>query len=209
MTVEPPSAEALSPEATKVDPSVNPSVASAVECIVCREPIKPQAQICIHCKSAQNWTRHVIRWSVLVGGLLTLLPLWSGAWSLNKLAFPRHHVDIRIQPIKCAVDTVELAITNRGDRAGFVGDFNLDVEVNRKTLNHFILAPKNQEATLLKPSDTVRLSLEPQSADVAVSLPALPKHSTDICEYHISTQVNAFDNLPTTSDIFCACPTGV
>jgi predicted nucleic acid-binding Zn ribbon protein len=175
----------------------------SVPCIVCREAIKPGAQVCIHCDSAQDWTRHVARWSTFGAAILALLPLWSGASSLRQLAFPRHGAEVHVRPVRCTPDQIDLAVTNSGDRPAILVDFTLEVRSDGTPLKQYALVPKSVDSRLLKPDDTFILGLEPRTEGAPVTVPTV---STKVCEYRARVRIEGFSENPDDVTVTCACP---
>jgi len=172
-------------------------------CIVCHEAIRRGARLCIHCESAQDWTRHILRWTGVWTAVLALLPLWSGALALLEIAFPNHKAEVKFQPISCTKDAVILAVTNTGDRPGIISKSVLTMWVgNQITEAKFDLMPATKQR-VVRPGQTFTLQLGPQVEGTSSTLPSGRSKS---CEYRIETQVDAFDlgSYPVT--VKCPCP---
>src|SRR6185295_5160288 len=137
--------------------------ADTIPCVVCREPIRRGAHRCIHCQSAQDWTRYVARWSSFWTAVLALVPLWSGALALRQLAFPDHRPNVRIRPIACTEQGLVLAITNSGKGPGLFGESTLRVEVGGQAASETFALMPAADQRIAMPDTTSTLRLEPRS----------------------------------------------
>lgn|GEM_PF-4294979 len=178
--------------------------ADSKPCIACRESIQRDASVCVHCKSAQDWTRHILRWTAVWTAALALLPLWSGALALREIAFPNHKAAVKFHPISCTKEVVILAVTNSGDRPGIISEFSLNILVdNRLAKETFDLIPRTERRVVL-PGETFTLELEPRVEGVLAPLPT-PKRFLKTCEYRILTRVAAFDLSAYPTTVSCPC----
>lgn len=106
-------------------------VTAQLLCRECRNPLPEGARKCTNCSSYQDWRRFVFTWSGLFTAMLALVPLWSGAYSLWKLAFPRP-ADVRISIAACKPDRVLTYLNNSGETAAMLGQPRLEFEENGK-----------------------------------------------------------------------------
>jgi len=90
-------------------------------CKVCCSPIPPKARKCIKCGSYQDWTRHLLRLGVVVGGFLTLTPLWNISKSLTTLVTPQQKAaKLQVAVAGCTADEVRVFFENNGQISGIV-----------------------------------------------------------------------------------------
>ena len=172
--------------------------AGAVPCVVCREDIRAGAALCIHCKSPQGWTRHLARWSAIVGAVVGLSSLVSGAVSLAKLV----PADARITaiPIACSRETVTVALGNAGDKAGVAESITLQGS------KPVVLSPREGDA---KPLIGGRQSSVIAYAYRERRTPApLPQPSGDKCKYRLTLNTIDFAGKKLASDFECDCSSG-
>jgi hypothetical protein len=173
-------------------------------CVVYREPIRRGASRCVHCQSAQDWTRYVARWSSFWTAVLALVPLWSGAFALRQLAFPDHRPQVKIRPIACTEQGLVLAVTNSGKGPGLVGESSLHVEVGgRAAAETFDLIPAGERIAM--PDSTWTLKLEPRVRGTTALLPTTNGHESP-CEYRGAIRVDAFEGPGSTIPLRCPCP---
>ena len=170
-------------------------------CKACQELIKPKAKVCIHCGGSQGWTRNLFRWSAILAAAAAIIPLWSAALSLREL-LPRR-ADLRVFPISCNVNEINLAVSNLGGQPGVLGEgeFLLFIGGENKPFNFKLSSEDKQE--IIIPGDAVILSLKPSIAGVSSKLPAYPSKIEE-CFYQII--VSTYDFKGNTSKISVSCP---
>lgn len=178
-------------------------VRGTVPCIVCKEPIHRGARICTQCKSWQDWTRHLTRWSTTIAAALAIVPLWTGAVSLYKIAF-HHAAEIKIQALTCDISAVTLVVTNSGDRAGILGSSSLSLQVNDISVGKPITLRAVEEHPVVRPRETFVLRLEPRVEGVPSVIPVPTNAKT--CAYHVATEVREFERGSHEALVSCACP---
>jgi len=179
--------------------------ADTIPCVVCREPIRRGAHRCIHCQSAQDWTRYVARWSSFWTAVLALVPLWSGALALRQLAFPDHRPNVRIRPIACTEQGLVLAITNSGKGPGLFGESTLRVEVGGQAASETFALMPAADQRIAMPDTTSTLRLEPRSGATPVPLPTANGHGTS-CEYQVTIRIDSFEGPASMIPLTCPCP---
>jgi hypothetical protein len=176
---------------------------STKPCIVCREPIQGGARLCVHCHSAQDWTRYILRWTGVWTAMLALLPLWSGALALREIAFHDHKAEIRLEPITCTRDMIVIAVTNSGDRPGIISQSTLNVAIDKQVANEkFNLVPRTG-SQIVKPGETFTLELEPRVEGILAPLP-IPNSRSE-CEYRIITRIDSFERNWHPLMVSCPC----
>lgn len=180
-----------------------------VRCVVCRESIKPSAKVCIHCSSAQNWTRHLMRWGTIVGAVISMVSLATAAYSLTKLI----PASARIQavPLACKSESVRIAFTNLGDKAGLVREAMLTLRIDGVDGEKSALASvfsddgAKNDNSVIEPGKTRVIAYEWQSAGVSGLIP-LPSVGTRQCIYSISLETVDFEGAIRSLAIQCSCP---
>ncbi len=102
----------IGPKTNQPDPPLL-KVEQMVECKVCRELIRGGAEICTNCNQYQNWTRHLVRWGVIIGAVVAVISLYNAASSLSKL-IPRPAKFSAIAQLQ-QNSQLDLAVANLGD----------------------------------------------------------------------------------------------
>jgi hypothetical protein len=177
----------------------------APRCVICCEPIIVGARKCNKCDSFQDWTRYVFRWSGLIAAIIALLPVWSIAVSLWRLAVPSE-AKIHVSVLKCSRQEIDVAAANVGQRTGVIKSVAFEVvrnppqsaaERDIRTLNADGLTP-------IKPSDTIIIKYKPSSEGFE-ELPIW--QDSKACKYKLKFDVLGSGEIKS-ADIIepCDCP---
>ena len=196
-------------------------------CIVCREAIKHGAAKCTHCDSYQNWTRHLFRWSGIVGAVAALYPLFTIAPALREIATP-HRPDLRFAALSCETDRISVALANVGksdgvlSRTGFRVDGRSEIQnAERKLVD---AKTKVQERLVIKPDQVVIVDYVGLVGSNEAPFPRRTSRA-DECSFRLTFSTVAFDtrdpsllgrifgrsdrerrDTPETSEVSCPCP---
>jgi len=100
-------------------------------CVVCRKPMPAGAMKCTECESYQDARRFIFSWSGVVTALLALVPIWSGALSLYKLAGEKKP-DVHVEFMACRADELLVAVSNVGELPAVLGQVAVDIEADKK-----------------------------------------------------------------------------
>jgi hypothetical protein len=183
--------------------ATRPEPASATtRCVVCQEDIRQGARLCTHCDSAQDWTRHLARWSTLAAAVLGVGSLVSAAYSLWKLV--PSPAKIEAVTLSCQHDSVSLALVNVGDKPGAVRSVSLQVKSATESKGPIPLsALRGDENPIIEAGKSATLSYVNRVANARSPFPRPPGGS---CQYVLS--IGAVDfragNVPFTTQ--CDCP---
>lgn len=172
-------------------------------CVVCREPIRSGAKVCNHCKRSQNWTRHLLRWSTVAGAIVAVLSLVSTAISLRELiASPS---DLKVIPLACGNESVELAVSNLGDKPGLIRQVALQIMANGSVLDKEVLLTAKQGDKIVKPHETQKIVYVMLVSDSPGPFP-IPPVGIDTCTFVISVQTVDFEGNELKQKANCPCP---
>lgn len=172
-----------------LEPSDPPTEINTIRCRVCCEEIRAGAQLCVKCKSPQDWTVHLFRWKEVLAAILALAPLYSAAISLRQLAV-KGPLEPRISAVVLSCDTVRVAvaIANVGTAAGVVRTPELEVLRPGMVPERYMLDPDSNgspESRVVKVGESLELKLlrrvsgaeavpiEDSSAELMVQVPYL------------------------------------
>lgn len=183
----------------------DPSAEEMVQCVVCQEDIRRGSRICKHCKSAQDFTRHLTRWSSVAAAALSVGSLVTAAYSLWKLV--PSPAKIEAIALSCQKDSVKLALVNVGDKTGVVRSVDLQIESATAKPDQISLSPESFDAKLIiesGKSSTVdyvyRVSNSPAPFPLAPGATA--------CRYVLSIGAVDFSGKTAPSKAECECPRG-
>lgn len=174
-----------------------------VECVVCREQIRRGAEICTHCHSPQNWTRHVARWSAVTAAIVGALSLASAAVSLWKIVPSAAKLEALV--LKCEKDSVNLGLVNVGDKPGAVGSVELQLQSASGRGKAIRLSPERvDEKVIVEPAKSVATTYVYRSGGAVAPFPVV-QAATD-CHYLLSITSVDFSGTNTSSIARCDCP---
>ena len=180
-----------------------PDKEEKVACVVCREPIRLGAKVCVHCERAQDWTRHLIRWSTLAAAAVAVLSLVSAALSLRELV-PRS-ANLSVIPLACESESVELAVSNLGDKPGMIRKVSLKFRVDGNLGDKKMLLAAMKGEKIIAPHETSNIEYKRFIADAEASF-SVPSVDTKTCEYVISVQTADFEGIEAQQEVECHCP---
>lgn len=183
---------------------------STTPCRVCRELIQLGAQVCTHCNSQQDWTRHLFRWKDILVTVLALVPLWSAAVSLHRLAFEPSIPKIQAVVLACSRDKISVAVANVGSAASVLGPPKLVIirAGSSSKMSAYMLVQDGTEgvaASVLDAGKTASLQLAPQLQGTKALLPAGTASGRD-CAYEVQFPYRSFDGRAGTTSDRCHCP---
>lgn len=172
-------------------------------CVVCREDIRAGAKVCTHCDSAQDWTRHLARWSTVAAAVLGLGSLISAAYSLWKLVPSPAKVEAIV--LSCRKDSVSLALVNVGDKPGAVRNVTLQIKSSAQSMDPILLSPERRdENPIIEGGKTATVNYIYRIADVPSPFPPLPTGAS--CQYFLSAGVVGFSGATDRATTQCDCP---
>jgi predicted nucleic acid-binding Zn ribbon protein len=180
-----------------------------VHCVVCREPIQQGAKICIHCSNAQNWTRHLTRWGTLAGAVVGVVSVATAAYSLSRLV--PASARISAVPLACERESVRIAFTNLGDKAGLVRAVVLSLRIDGALGERSVLTstPDGEKAGgdnfVIEPGKTRAIVYRWQTAGAAGSIP-VPRVGTHRCMYSVAVETVDFEGASKSIALQCSCP---
>ncbi len=96
-----------------------------VPCVACAEPIPKAARLCRHCKTRQDWTRHILDWKEVAGAVMAVLPLWAGAIALTAPLIQGKAPDLAVIDAACTDSSAVLTLTNSGEAPAVLGSMRL------------------------------------------------------------------------------------
>jgi hypothetical protein len=105
-----------------VDPK---SPGPPVECVMCREPVRPGARICTHCNSFQDWKRYFSVGSTVLALLVALLSVATTAAPALQRIFTRDRSDLRVALLSTEGREGSASVINSGNKPGFIGQIYL------------------------------------------------------------------------------------
>jgi hypothetical protein len=174
-----------------------------VPCVVCREPIRRGAKVCVNCERAQDWTRYLTRWSTVVGAAVALLSLASAALSLRQLI--PSPANLSVMPLACESQLLELAVTNLGDKPGMIRQVSLDFRVNGKLVDKNILLTAMKGEKIIAAHQTNKLEYK-RLVEGAPAPFAVPSAGVEKCVYVISVQTVDSEGTEELFEVECNCP---
>ncbi|WP_304166765.1 hypothetical protein [Phenylobacterium aquaticum] len=89
-------------------------------CRVCREPIKPGAEKCIHCSSSQGWQRHLGLTSSVLALLIALISVSQSAAPVLVRVYQGDRSHIALNLLKADGHTLRFVVSNTGNRPGSI-----------------------------------------------------------------------------------------
>ncbi len=172
-------------------------------CIVCREDIRAGARVCTHCDSAQDWTRHLARWSTVAAAVLGLGSLVSAAYSLWKLV--PSPAKIEAITLSCRKDSISLALVNVGDKPGAVRNVTLRIKSAGKSMDPISLSSERREENpIIEAGKTAAINYIYRIANAPSPFPAVPAGAS--CQYFLSVGVADFSGTAVPATTQCDCP---
>ena len=179
-------------------------------CKLCKEEIKDDAKVCIHCGSLQNWKRY-LNFSSLI------LSLVIAAFTVFGFTYP--YLKEKLQPLKTQLSAtimgtskeyLYLFVSNTGNRAGsikdvFFTDFAVSKKLNRRS--HDFFAQSLKEFKVIQPGQSQIIKLDIKNAPMVfpeyLDDPKLNEFKS-VCRLRIDAV--AFDGSTIEEiDIFYAC----
>jgi hypothetical protein len=177
--------------------------AATVRCVVCQEDIRRGAKVCTHCKSAQDFTRHIARWSTVAAAVLGVGSLVSAAYSLWKLV--PSPARIEAIALSCQRDLVSLALVNVGDRPGAVRSVALQVTSAAGPTAPIELSPeRGDENLVIESGRTATVNYVYRIA--GAPSPFSPGSTGERCRYVLSVGAVDFSGKTVPSTTECDCP---
>jgi hypothetical protein len=170
-------------------------------CVVCRGTISEGATKCASCDNFQDWRRHILTWSGVITALLALVPVWGGAVSLYKLAFPGD-AEVRIRTIECQQKKIKVAAFNSGGKVGLLTAPRVTVIRNQeqKSISVNFSIDEDDTELLSKELDIIELALTGSHN--------FPTQTTANggCKLRISFQVETLAGSKFERKDECSCP---
>jgi hypothetical protein len=204
-----------------------PTPSPTETCVVCREAIEHGAAKCTHCSSYQNWSRHLFRWSGVVGAIAALYPLFKIAAALQEIATP-HKPDLRFAALSCETGKVSVALANVGKSDGVLSgavfrvDGRSEIEGAVRTLVD--ARTRAQERLVIKPDQVMIVDYVGLVGDIEAPFPRRASSAED-CSFKLTFSTVAFDtpdrsllgrifgrfhrerrDTHGTSEVSCPCP---
>jgi predicted nucleic acid-binding Zn ribbon protein len=173
-----------------------------VPCVVCQEPIRQGAKVCMHCDRVQDWTRHLMRWSTLAGAAVAVLSLVSAAFSLREL-IPTP-ANLKVIPIACGSESVELAVSNLGDKPGMLQQVSLRFREDGKLGDKILLLTAVKGEKIIAAHKTNKLEYKWFVADTVASFSGRFMGTKD-CAYVISVKTVDFEGVEVQQEVKCPC----
>lgn len=177
------------------------SPSSDSKCVVCLKDIPEGAQICAECNSYQDFRRHVFAYGGLLGALIAIIPLWSAATSLTKLAFPPSS-EISLRELQCRSEGLSLFVLNSGGQPAHL--FKPRLKLMRDD------EPTDLEFGLSVPTGNAKIEA---NSLVGLSFKLLPGQTLPIrsesksCEItFLLDSIDPTSDTAATADESCSCP---
>ena len=101
-------------------------------CCQCRLPIPKGAKLCSHCESYQDIRRNLPTSSTVLALLIALLSVGSSTFPMLRQAFHKPHAEVEISSPVIDDQTVQMVVTNLGDRPGVIFGGTLESKVWRE-----------------------------------------------------------------------------
>lgn len=175
----------------------------AARCVVCREDVRLGAKVCTHCQSAQDWTRHLARWSTVAAAVLGLGSLVSAAYSLWKLVPSPAKIEAIV--LNCQKDSVSLALVNVGDKPGAVRSVALQIKSAARSMDPIMLSPERRdENPIIEAGKTATVNYIYRIANAPLPFPSPPTGAP--CKYFVSIGVVDFSGTAVPATTQCDCP---
>lgn len=182
------------------------SIPPITQCVVCKEDIRPNAEVCTKCKSPQNWTRYIFSWKDVGSATLTLLPLWTGAYALWNIAFKEPVAELQLAAPICEKTRVVLAIANYGDAAAILSMPRLKVLNYPNPPKPFDLRPISDYRYLVDAKGSFQVTLTPQISEILSPLPTPNSSDPHACSIAIEVPFTGFKGRPDVAKAKCDCP---
>lgn len=174
-----------------------------VPCVVCKEPIIRGAKVCNQCDRAQDWTRYLTRWGAIAAAAVAVLSLLSTADSLRGLI--EDPANLRVMPRDCQLQSLELAVTNLGDRPAMLRRVSLKLKLDDVLDDEEMRLTASNGEEIIAPHDTHRVIYKRQvhGADAPLLSPAV---GVKTCTYVVSIESADFEGNERTLSAECSCP---
>jgi hypothetical protein len=182
------------------------SIPPTTQCVVCKEDIRPNAEVCTKCKSPQNWTRYIFSWKDIGSATLALLPLWTGAYALWNIAFKEPVVQLQLAAPICQKTRVVLAIANYGDAMAILSIPRLNVLNDPNPLKPFDLRPISDYPYLVDAKRSFQVTLTPQIGGLVSPLPTPNSSNPHACSIVIEVPFTGFKGRGDLAKAKCDCP---
>jgi hypothetical protein len=176
----------------------HPSEPPQTLCRECRNPIPEGARKCTKCASYQDGRRYVFAWSGLIGAVLAIAPLWSGAVSLWKLVSPQP-AEVRLMLGSCTPESVVAYVSNLGGSSAMLGEPRVSFRLDGQWVAFDQSFRIGEDQLLSEPRETdiIRLSADPGKTFTA---------DTDgTCRLRVAIQVVQVDERGQLKEASCDC----
>lgn len=176
-------------------------MADVLLCTECKKPLPKGAKLCTECSSYQNWRRYLFQWSGVLTAALAIVPLWTGAYSLWKLAFPEP-ARVSVTVGGCAADHFLLHFTNSGGAPAILGSPSVEHLSGNQWIRFDMDFPMDEDDLVLEPNESDVVALRPVPADASFS-----EEDNRSCQLRASFQVISGEAERSTLGAPCTCST--
>jgi hypothetical protein len=143
-----------------------------------------------------------MRWSTIAGAIVAVMSLVSTSISLRGLI--SSPANLRVIPLACEKESVELAVSNLGDKPGMVRRVAVHILADGRLLqNEAILTAKSGEK-IVKPHETEKIEYVMLSSGLPIPLP-IPSVGVEKCTMIIAVQVVDFEGGDSELEVKCPC----
>ena len=132
-------------------------------CLVCKKEMPVGASKCTECSSFQDWRRFIFAWSGIFAAAFAIAPLWTGAISLWKLAFPEP-AKLKLTLGSCKPETVVAYITNTGGTSAMLAQPAVSYLDQSKWRPFAMDFPGDEDDLLAEPQEIDIIKLTPPPA---------------------------------------------
>lgn len=178
-------------------------------CVACREDIRSGATICTHCKSAQNWSRHVQDWKNVGSAAAALVPLWTAAFALWSLAFREPSAEVRAASIVCERARIVFAVANDGDATAVLSLPQLKMRLGSKEAQppgvDLVLQSPADYSYVLASKQASKAEVKPRISGVSDDFPTKPAQSTETCSLVVEVAFRGFKGRKGVASADCPC----
>lgn len=143
-----------------------------------------------------------MRWSTIAGAIVAVMSLVSTSISLRELI--SSPANLKVIPLACEKESVELAVSNLGDKPGMVRRVAVQIMADGGLLeNEFVLSATSGEK-IVKPHETEKIEYVMLSSGLPIPLP-IPSVGVEKCTLIIAVQTVDFEGSELKQEVRCPC----
>ena len=138
-----------------------------IQCKLCKEEIKKNAIVCVHCGSYQNWKRYLNFSSILLSLVIAGFTVFGFTYPYLKEKLQPPKTELKATLMGTSKDYLYLLVSNTGNRPGsikdiYFTDYGVSKELKRPGRSLNFLSISLVEFEIIKPSESqiIKISIK-------------------------------------------------